>query len=1146
MEKNLIYVLILSLYISTSRELDLKRFFTNKISQISLVIKGKGTKTYIYGNEPSQVSVNGVIKEKCKTSCKLPEEKNDVILAFNYEIKPCEKMFNGLTSIIQIDLSNFDFSKVTDAIKMFNGCTKLESIIFGNINTKSLEDMQYLFYNCVKLTEIDLSTFDTSHVKNFKYMFYQCSSLISLDLSNFNTEKVEDMSHMFYKCKELQNLNIFSFETSKVERMDYMFYECSKLTSLNISNFKTSNVKKMDHMFSKCDKLYFLDLSNFDISEVTTISYMFYKCNSLIYLNLYSFKYHSSLSKSYLLTDTSPDLKYCIKDATTTPKLLGKKKISNCCDSCFGENIQLDLNERFCKQTENYNNKFCDNENTIHIIYDDEEEEENETEEEDEKKCLELSDSDINTCLENIPEGYYFEDGYYKKCYQNCKKCKGPGDDINHNCIECKEDFKFLNDDKYKNNCYKECPYYYYFENSEEYKCTDIKDCPSDYNKLIKEKNECIENCENDNIYKYIYNNTCYEKCPNGTLNQGNDYICNPIEFYDINEIRQIIIAEKDAKIENLQENLIYGNMDYMFNNASENKEDFVKKEDDVIYQITTSENQKNNSKNNISTLDLGDCEDTLRSIYNISKIYPLIILKIDYYSPDPLIPIIGYEIYHPLNKSKLDLKYCEEILIKLNIPVSIDENKLFKYDPNSDYYTDNCFSHTTENGTAIILNDRKKEFSDNKLSLCENNCYYIGYNINTKKSSCNCNVKNKLDLISEIVDNENKLSNIDYNSTTSSSNIVTLKCTKTLFTKEGLKNNISSYVILFIIFYFILSILFYIKCGYPLMDDDIKEILNSKKDKNKGNHIFKISKRKKGKQKKKHSKKTIAKFPQKMPNECDNNFIELDNQNKNNIKKPEKKIKNNFKFTKKNSTGENIKSSTNKKNKTKYNDFELNLINYKIALLYDKRTFSQIYLSLLRKKHPIIFAFCPIKDYNSIIIKSSMFLLIFAVYYAINFSFFNEDIIHKIYEKGGKYDVIYFLPKIIISFVISHLIGSIIKFIFLSERNLMEIKNQKNLEESSNIVSKIKRNLVIKYIIYFISGLVFLVFFWLLLSSFGAVYQNTQIFIFENTLISFCISFFYPFIINFLPCIFRILALNSKSKNKECIYIFSYILQFI
>ena len=88
-----------------------------------------------------------------------------------------------------------------------------------------------------------------------------------------------------------------------------------------------------------------------------------------------------------------------------------------------------------------------------------------------------------------------------------------------------------------------------------------------------------------------------------------------------------------------------------------------------------------------------------------------------------------------------------------MNIPVSIDENKLFKYDPNSSYYTDNCFSHTTENGTDIILSDRKKEYSDNKnkLILCEDNCIYIGYNSNTKQSICKCNVKNKLDLISEI-----------------------------------------------------------------------------------------------------------------------------------------------------------------------------------------------------------------------------------------------------------------------------------------------------------------------------------------------------------------------------------------------------------
>ena len=73
-------------------------------------------------------------------------------------------------------------------------------------------------------------------------------------------------------------------------------------------------------------------------------------------------------------------------------------------------------------------------------------------------------------------------------------------------------------------------------------------------------------------------------------------------------------------------------------------------------------------------------------------------------------------------------MKYCEEILIKLNIPVSIDENNLFKYDPNSVYYTDSCYSYTTENGTDIILKDRQKEFSNNNLSLCENNCSFSEY----------------------------------------------------------------------------------------------------------------------------------------------------------------------------------------------------------------------------------------------------------------------------------------------------------------------------------------------------------------------------------------------------------------------------------
>ena len=1221
METKILHIFLLLLYFSISGEFNIKRCLENKASQISLVIQGKGKIKYIYANEPSEVSVNGKVQTKCKMTCNLPKETNEIVLVFNNQIKSCAKMFYKLTAITKIDLSKFDFSLVTSANRMFTGCENLESIVFGKINTKSLVDMQYIFYNCSKLASIDLSKFDTSKVINFQYMFYQCSSLKKLDLSKFNTKNVGNMNymfyncsklvsinlskfntsnvknmshifylcsglkslsisnfdtknvermdymfggcssltsinlskfktskviymnHMFYNCIKLGSLNILNFETVNVERMDYMFFKCSKLTSLNLTNFITTKVINMNYMFYNCSKLNFLDLSNFDISEVTSIKYMFYNCSSLIYLNLYLFKYHSSLKKDKLFTGTASDLKYCIKDTKTISKLLGNKMLSNCCDICFGENIGINKKRECSIPKKGYTNNFCTIESTIPAQNNNdqnkEKEEDEEEEEDDEKKCLESND---DMCLKNMPDGYYFDNGYYKKCYKGCKTCEGPEDDNNHNCIECKSGFISLNGPKYINNCYKKCQYYYYLENGEEYTCTYIAECPNDYNMLVIERNECIENCEKDDKYKYVYNNTCYEKCPSGTLNQANDYICKSIDNYDVNELKQIIIAEKDKKIENLQEDITNGKMDYIFSNNSESKEDFVKTEDDTVYQIETSGIKNNNSSNNISSLDLGDCEDTLRRVYNINETYPLIIFKFDYYSTDTLIPIIGYEIYHPLNKSKLDLKYCEETLIKLNIPVSIDENKLFKYDPNSSYYTDNCFSHTTENGTDIILSDRKKEYSDNKnkLILCEDNCIYIGYNATTKQSICNCNVKNKLDLISEIEDNENKISNkLNYDDSSTSSNIVSLKCAKTLFTKDGLKNNISSYVILLIIFYFISSILFYIKCGYPLLNEDINEILKSKNNENNHNIITKRGKRKKKKTKKGFKAKTKNFPPKKYSLKL------INNTNINNINQTS--IKNNIIRPKtKNILTKNTENSTNKNIKIIYNDFELNLINYKTALSYDKRTCIQYYFSLIRKKHPILFAFCPIKDYNSIIIKSSMFFLIFAIYYAINFSFFNEDIIHQIYENNGKYDFIYFMPKIMISFIISHAISIIIKFIFLSERNLMDIKNQTTLEAANDIASKARRNIIIKYIIYFISGIIFLIFFWLLISSFEAVYQNTKIKKKKNTLICFGISLFYPFIINIFPSIFRILALGSESKNMECIYIFSYILQFI
>ena len=191
-----------------------------------------------------------------------------------------------------------------------------------------------------------------------------------------------------------------------------------------------------------------------------------------------------------------------------------------------------------------------------------------------------------------------------------------------------------------------------------------------------------------------------------------------------------------------------------------------------------------------------------------------------------------------------------------------------------------------------------------------------------------------------------------------------------------------------------------------------------------------------------------------------------------------------------------------------------------------------------------IIFSFCPRKDYNSIIIRSCIFSLSFSIYYAINFAFFTDEIMHKIYEDGGKYDILYFMPKILISFFISYYITIIIKIIFLSERNIREIRKQTSLELAYVRSGKEKKKFVYKYIIFFIVGLVFLIFFWMLLSSFGAVYPNTQMFIFKNALISFAIALIYPCFINIFPSVFRMYSLNSNPKDKEYIYKISKFLQ--
>ena len=217
-------------------------------------------------------------------------------------------MFAYCASLTSLDLSSLDTTKVTNMESMFDACTSLTDLNLSVLNTSNVTNMDTMFARCRSLTSIDLSSFDTLNVEDMSGMFSQCKGLTSLDFRNyrnFKTSNVKDMSSMFSLCTNLTSLDVSSFDTSKVESMSYMFRECSNLKSLDLSSFNTSNVTRMFRMFQDCSSLTELDVNDFNTSNVINMDSVFYGCSSLTQLDVSSFDTSNVTTMSAMFNDCS-------------------------------------------------------------------------------------------------------------------------------------------------------------------------------------------------------------------------------------------------------------------------------------------------------------------------------------------------------------------------------------------------------------------------------------------------------------------------------------------------------------------------------------------------------------------------------------------------------------------------------------------------------------------------------------------------------------------------------------------------------------------------------------------------------------------------------------------------------------------------
>ncbi len=220
-------------------------------------------KTAYYYTEPEKVYLN---------------EDSSRMFYYNSIIFPADKM----KDILDIDLSNFDTSNVTDMSTMFYGMSNLTSLNLSNFDTSRVTDMSSMFTFMYNLTTLNLSNFDTSKVTDMHDMF-QGLKLTSLDLSNFDTSNVTDMNTMFANMPNLITLDLSNFDTSQVTDMSYMFENMYSLKILDISNFDISKVESMSFTFAifhdhsaVSDKLEKIYVNNdFNTSQLTNFSNMF-------------------------------------------------------------------------------------------------------------------------------------------------------------------------------------------------------------------------------------------------------------------------------------------------------------------------------------------------------------------------------------------------------------------------------------------------------------------------------------------------------------------------------------------------------------------------------------------------------------------------------------------------------------------------------------------------------------------------------------------------------------------------------------------------------------------------------------------------------------------------------------------------------
>ena len=766
-------------------------------------------------------------------------------------------------------------------------------------------------------------------------------------------------------------------------------------------------------------------------------------------------------------------------------------------------------------------------------------------------------------------------------CYEGCSTCKKYESEATsttkHNCISCKSSFYSLGD-----LCLRECsliPGFYNVYASKTCKVHELEvviDCPYDIWSISQqnENNACTSSsfCPENLPYVYSSSGECIKSCRYSEFKEGECLISN------------IKGGGQDA-IDIIKDE-IKNEGDYVFNHLDEDKinRSILMYGHNITIEITdTSRLQKDfNRKVDVSRIkNMTQCEKSLRQANTISENDEIIILKIDLRRNDTASTQVEYQLYNPKPDGNShynpfnSLSGCDSIFVQVPLWLTDDYKKkiveLYSknidiFDINQKFYTDLCFPfHAVDFDADLTLGKRQRVYYYYNANLCEKSCTFIDIDLNTFQAICECPLKTSInlnraseDLFDYIEQKDQKILHDE-----KISNFKSMKCFKYIFSKDGFLENWGSYFMMLMILGFIIVGIIWFHYGQDIILKKIRVLLDY--------ILIKLGIKYDDKFRKKFEE-LKNKFKNIELNEDDitppENDIEIHNINENNDiiqpdinnKKDENEIiinkdknkGNNIEFIRKKGPKNNVYLHRSvivnkdhnpdviideKKEKNEYlTDIEKDLLTYERAKILDDRTFWGFYWSLLKLRQLIIFTFFSFDDFNIFIIKLLSLFLLLSFNLVYNAIFFFDKIINEIYDDKGKYSIKLQILNIFISSILFSFTIILIRFIITSHKKLIKLKHMDVYEEAQKESFSIHKSLIIKYIIYYIVGIILLIAFWYFITSFCAIFHYTQNHLFLNAFISFCFSMIYPFIYLLIPAWFRYLALRKNHEKFYCI----------